>query len=452
MAGWSTLVRHPVAIAGALITTVSAAMFLTLIVAVAFGLFHNPYAGLVIFVAVPALFVLGLLLIPLGMWLERRRARRVAAGGRDWPVIDFRNPAARRWILAVVALTAVNVVIILTAAQGALHTMDTPAFCGQTCHEPMEPQFVAWQHAPHSKVTCTECHVGEGTRALVRSKLAGVRQLYHVATNQVPRPVAGVTHMRPAIEICGSCHWPERDLGEPVRVYREYTNDEANSETATTLQMYTGGAWRKTSSGRAIHWHADPGVRIEFVATDAQRQTIKYVRLNGRDGTVKEFKAEGVTDAEIAGGVRRLMDCVDCHSRPAHRIAPTAEGAVDAAIAAGDISRALPFVRREGIRLVKAEYPSKDDGLQAIDRELRAFYAGQAGVEDRELARAIASIQNVYRRNVFPSMKVTFGTYPDNRGHSTSNGCFRCHDDTLTAADGTVISGDCEYCHKEIIQ
>jgi hypothetical protein len=146
------------------------------------------------------------------------------------------------------------------------------------------------------------------------------------------------------------------------------------------------------------------------------------------------------------------MDCVDCHSRPAHRIAPTAEGAVDAAISAGEISRSLPFVRREGIRLVTAEYPTKDEGLQAIDRELRGFYSGQAPAEERELARAIASLQNVYRRNVFPSMKVTFGTYPDNRGHSTSNGCFRCHDDTLTAADGTVISGDCEYCHKEIIR
>ena len=45
-------------------------------------------------------------------------------------------------------------------------------------------------------------------------------------------------------------------------------------------------------------------------------------------------------------------------------------------------------------------------------------------------------------------MKVTFGVYPDNIGHITSNGCFRCHDDGHMAADGTSISGDCEYCHK----
>ena len=47
-------------------------------------------------------------------------------------------------------------------------------------------------------------------------------------------------------------------------------------------------------------------------------------------------------------------------------------------------------------------------------------------------------------------MKVTFGTYPDNIGHMTSSGCFRCHDGSLTAKDGSTISADCEYCHKQI--
>ena len=47
-------------------------------------------------------------------------------------------------------------------------------------------------------------------------------------------------------------------------------------------------------------------------------------------------------------------------------------------------------------------------------------------------------------------MKVTFGTYPDNLGHTTSAGCFRCHDGSLVAKDGTTISADCESCHKQI--
>jgi nitrate/TMAO reductase-like tetraheme cytochrome c subunit len=449
VASRTVLARHPLAIAGALLTTVSAVVFVGLVLAALAGLFQNPYAGLVVFVIVPALFVFGLLLIPLGMWLEWRRLRRDPSATRDWPVIDLRKPSVRRTVLAVLALTTVNVVIILLAGKGAMHWMDSPSFCGQTCHLPMQPQFTAWQSASHAEVTCTQCHVGEGARALVRAKLAGTRQLYHVLTNQIPKPIHGAD-MRPALEVCGNCHWSERNYGELVLLKREYADDEANNETATTLHMLVGGPTRKTSAGRAIHWHADPNVRIEFVSTDAQRQTIPYVRWVDRNGTVKEFKAEGTTDEQIAKGERRVMDCIDCHNMPAHRIAPTAEQAVDAAIAAGDISRALPFVRREGVRLVKAEYPTQERALEAIEKELRTFYASRSAVDERDLVRAIASIKNVYRRNVFPAMKVTFGVYPDNRGHITSNGCFRCHDGGHTASDGTAINGDCEYCHKQI--
>ena len=70
------LVRHPLAIAGAVIATASAAVFIALVIAVFAGLFENPYAGLVIFIAIPAAFVLGLLMIPAGIRLERRRAIR----------------------------------------------------------------------------------------------------------------------------------------------------------------------------------------------------------------------------------------------------------------------------------------------------------------------------------------------------------------------------------------
>jgi hypothetical protein len=346
-------------------------------------------------------------------------------------------------------LTAVNILIIALAGQGALHYMESPSFCGQACHGPMNPQFVAWQAAPHSEVTCTACHVGEGAKALVRSKLAGTRQLYHLVTNQVPRPIPGVAHMRPALETCGNCHWPGRDSGDVIKVKREYADDDANSETVTILQMFVGGPGRPTSSGRAIHWHADPDIRIEFVSTDQERQKIPYVRLVGKNGTVKEYRAEGATDEEIAKGERRVMDCIDCHNVPAHRIAPTAEQAVDAAIANGSISRDLTFIRRESVRLVKSDYSTQEQGLQEIEKGVRAFYADRKGLDDAALVRTIAAVKSVYRSNVFPAMKVTFGVYPDNLGHITSNGCARCHDGRA-ASDGNKISDDCEYCHKQI--
>jgi hypothetical protein len=447
----AALARHPLAIVGVVITTVSAAVFIALTVADATGLFANTYAGLVIFVALPALFVVGLLLIPAGMWLQRRKLRLHPDAAQDWPVLDFRMPAVRRTILIIGALTAVNIVIVLLAGYGTLHWMDSPSFCGQACHTPMHPQFTAWQNAPHSHVECTQCHIGEGARALVHYKLGGVRMLGHVVSGKYPRPIpASMVDLRPALETCGDCHTPTLGLGERTRFIHEYADDEANSETLTELQMHVGGPGQRTASGRAIHWHADPAVRVEFIATDAERQTIPFVRVTNAQGQVKEFVVEGTTPSDLEKGTTRAMDCVDCHNTVAHRIAPTAEQAVDRAIAAGQIDRSLPFVRREGVRLVKAGYDGEDAAMAAIESGLRDFYKARPAVAAASLERSIRGLQGVHRRNVFPSMSVTWGVYKDNLGHMTSSGCFRCHDGSHTAKDGTTISGDCEYCHKQI--
>ena len=450
MTSRAVLARHPLAIAGAVITTVTAVVFIALVIAVAMGLLDNPYAGLVVFVALPAVFVLGLLLIPWGMWLQRRKLLKNPSADVEWPILDFRRPAVRRTTLLIAALTAVNLVILLLAGYGSLHWMESPTFCGQACHTPMHPQFTAWQDAPHSRVYCTDCHIGEGARAFLHYKFVGVRQLYHVITNKIPKPIPGVADMRPALEICGNCHWPNRGSRERVRVIREFADDEPNSETTTILQMHVGGPGQPTAVGRAIHWHADPRLTIEFIATDKERQTIPYVKVTDAQGQVKEYVTEGTTAEQLAQGERRTMDCITCHNVVAHRIAPTPERAVDEAIAAGRISRKLPFVRREGVKLLKADYPSTEAGLQAIDQGLRSFYAPGSAVNSGELDQAVEAMRTLYRRNVFPIMKVTFGVYPDNVGHITSSGCFRCHDGGHAAKDGTTINADCEYCHKQI--
>ena len=132
------LVRHPLAIAGVVITTASAVVFIALVIAMLTGLLTNPYAGLVVFVAIPAVFVVGLLLIPWGVHLQRQRLKRDPNVPSDWPVVDFRRPTVRRTALLIAALTAVNIVIILLAGYGSLHWMESPTFCGQVCHTPME--------------------------------------------------------------------------------------------------------------------------------------------------------------------------------------------------------------------------------------------------------------------------------------------------------------------------
>lgn len=449
MTGREALARHPLAIAGALMTTAAAVAFCALLIAALAGLFQNPYAGLVVFVLIPAIFVAGLLLMPLGMWLQRRKLRRTGTV-EEWPVLDFRRARVRRAALVGLALTAVNLVIVLLAGYGSLRWMESPSFCGQVCHTPMQPQFTAWQGAAHAGVACVACHVGEGPGALARAKLSGVRQLLHVVGHSYPKPIPPGVRM-PAgtqAEACAGCHQPMRDASDRIRVIRDYADDEGNSETMTILQMHVVAS---ASSPRGIHWHADPANRVEYVATDEGRQTIPYVKVTDANGRVKEYAAAEATDDLIRTGTRRIMDCVDCHNTVGHPISPTPERAVDRAIASALVSRDLPYVRREGLRLVKGTYPDQDAGVRAIDQELRRFYESHAGPADRQaVARAAAALQDVYRRNVFPAMSVTWGTYPDNKGHFTSTGCFRCHDELHAAKDGSTISADCSYCHTQI--
>jgi hypothetical protein len=197
----------------------------------------------------------------------------------------------------------------------------------------MHPQFTAWSAATHARVACVDCHIAEGATGFVHAKLNGIRQLVHVASNAVPEPIPPGAEMAPGAqaETCAGCHRPGRLSGDRIRVIREYADDESNSETTTALLMHVGGG---TTSPRAIHWHADPAVRIEYVATDAERQMIPYVKVTDAKGQVKEFRAEDTTDQAIGAGTRRTMDCVDCHNTVGHPMAATPEQAVDRALAA----------------------------------------------------------------------------------------------------------------------
>jgi hypothetical protein len=309
----------------------------------------------------------------------------------------------------------------------------------------MHPQFAAWQNTEHATVPCVDCHIGEGARAFVRYKMAGVRQLIHVINGHYPRPIpASVADLRPANETCGTCHSPSRSHAEVTKMVREYAEDETNTESVTELQLHVGAAGQKTAAGRSIHWHADPANQVEYVATDAEREKIPIVRVKHADGSVTEYRAPG--DAPAAG-VTRVMDCIDCHNAVAHRIATSAESAVNHALSTGQISRDLPFVRREGVRLLKADYPDPERASAEIERSLRAFYTSGRTVDPAALEKAVRQLQHQYQSNVFPSMKVAWGTYRDHLGHTTSDGCFRCHDGEHTSRDGKAIGGDCEYCH-----
>jgi hypothetical protein len=145
------------------------------------------------------------------------------------------------------------------------------------------------------------------------------------------------------------------------------------------------------------------------------------------------------------------MDCIDCHNRPAHAFSSSPEHAVDAAMTTGEIPRSLPFAHREAVAALKADYADSTAAADQIAQRLRSFYTQNyaALTKDRgaEIDQLVRGAQNVHARNVFPVMKVTWGTHLSNLGHTDAQGCFRCHDDQHKSADGKVIKQDCDQCH-----
>ena len=374
-----TSLRNPLSIAGAALTTVTSVLFLIVFLADLFGWHTNPYLGILFFLIMPAFFVFGLLLIPLGAWLDRRRRRKGKAPlDVRWPSIDFNDPQQRSFAGLVLLGTCANAIIVSLATYRGVQYMDSVQFCGQVCHEVMKPEFTAYQDSPHSRVACVECHIGPGASWFARSKVSGTRQVFAVMFNTFPRPIPSpVQNLRPAREVCEQCHWPGDFRGDKRVRIAEYADDEASTETVTTLQVHVGGGSDRMGAAQGIHWHMNPGNRIEYIATDDKREVIPYVRLTDRYGTVKEFVADGVTPDQLAKGERRRMDCMDCHNRPSHPIAPTPEKAVDEAIAATEIPHTVPFVRREAVTVLKASYPSQEAAGEAIERGMREFYRTQ---------------------------------------------------------------------------
>ena len=410
-------------IAGAVLTTVSAVLFLVVFLADLFGLHTNPYVGVVFFLILPAGFVIGLVLFAIGNWPT------------TWPRMDLNVPAQRTTAVIVLALTIANVVIVSMAAYRGVEYMDSVAFCGQVCHTPMQPEFVAHDTGPHANVKCVECHVGAGAASFVSAKAAGTRRVMAMLRHNYSRPIVPEPNqLVKAADTCERCHSPAQYHGDKTQRIVEYADNEKNAETVTTLKVHVGGGDERRGLATGIHWHMNVANDIEYIATDKARQTIPWVRIKDRNGEVREFVVAGTTPEQLAKGERRRMDCMDCHNRPSHVIAPTPERAVNDAIATGSIPLTLPFIHRESVKALKAGNPAT----------LRDFYRSEPR---DQVDRAVAAVQDIYQRNVFPAMNVTFGTYPNNIGHIDSPGCFRCHDDDHKSKDGKKIGQDCETCH-----
>src|SRR5271169_4230001 len=360
--------QNTITLTGAVVTTSTA---LTTIAFWFYDVFlpgpPHPYIGLLIFLLLPGIFVLGLVLIPLGIWLRRRTLIQSGQLPGIYPAIDLSLPVVRRTLEWVILATVLNLLIVGTATYRGVEYMDSTSFCGTTCHRVMIPEFTAYENSPHSRVACVECHIGPGAGWFVRSKLSGLRQVFAVTFHTYSRPIPSpVKYLRPARETCEQCHWPQRFTGDKLLVNTSYKDDEKNTPQTDVLQLKVGGRTWQGSVG--IHGrHLADSVRIRYIATDSERQTIPVVYYTDARGKTTEFISTDAkpTQQQLDKGEHRTMDCVDCHNRPTHTF-DLPENAVDKQMSTGRISPDLPYIKKKAVELLKVGYPTRDVAKQNI--------------------------------------------------------------------------------------
>lgn len=459
---WSRLAVHlgnnPISLVGAAFTTAAG------VTLVWFWLLEltsqrpvHPYLGILLFMILPAVFAFGLALIPVGLVRRRRLLRKEGKLPTEYPRVDFQAPIVRNALLLLGAVTVLNVAIMGTATYKGVEYLDSTQFCGLTCHTVMTPEYAAFVDSPHSRVGCVQCHIGPGAGWFVKSKLSGVRQVFAVALGTYSRPIPSPVHeLRPARETCEQCHWPQKFTGDKLLIKKKYADDEANTLSYTVIALKVGGRNGQRAAG--IHGaHLDAKARITYVTIDGRREVIPRVTYRDDKGEMVEYVSEDtkVTPEQLAKGETRDMDCIDCHNRPTHAFELPEQG-VDRAITEGRISPELPFVRKKGIELLKVEYPDHKTAQSRISTALNDYYRENYPELHRthrnEVEAAAAGLFAVYERNVFPEMRVTWGTHPSHLGHDDSPGCFRCHDESHKAKDGRTITQDCEACHSLVAQ
>jgi hypothetical protein len=406
----------------------------------------NPYKGVVIYLILPLIGLAGIALTIIGMVLGRRQIRQ-----RLKTEITDRRRALQRLIIFLIITVAGNLLIGTQLTYRAVAYMDTPQFCGAACHV-MKPQYVGHQDSNHASVACAECHIAPGAGGWIEAKMNGTRQLWQTMTNTYSRPIPSALEsgrLVPSKETCERCHWAEKIVSTRLVVTPNYADDEKSTASYNVLMMIVGG-----SKMQGIHHaHFAGGFTIRYAASDAKRQTIPWVeRRNTKTGETQTYIASGTMHEQAASLPKFTMQCVDCHDRPTHAFS-LPDRALDRALALGEVPADLPFIKKQGSGALKLDYPTSADATQKIPAAIEAYYQQSYpeiyAQRRTEIAKVGQAILAIYNRNVFPDLKVTWGTYTNSLGHTDSPGCFRCHDGSHSTADGKrSIGQDCGACHQ----
>jgi len=375
--------------------------------------------------------------------------------------LKFRLSRSRKGLFALILVVgALGFAGVWTGAT-LIHWTETADFCGR-CHQ-MGPELAAYESGPHSTVTCGECHVEPGVDGWIKSKLNGTKQLIQVITGLYPQPIPPPEHsaLPPVEDTCLHCHSLDRLATANLVTRTSFTEDEANTRQFVGL-MIRPGSGDVFDVDRSVHWHILQDVRFRTASENVEK--IDYVSVTRADGTFREFiaqdKVEIAADVEPeleaikAAEPERQMDCIQCHNRVGHPI-PNPRRGLDQDLSAGRIDAGLPYVKREGLRILWADYPDEAAAFEEADG-LRDFYElyypDVATAQATAIDDAVEQIKILYRLTATPEMKVTAASYPDFLGHLDFPGCFRCHDGGhFLVEDGAitkeVIPATCDACH-----
>ena len=381
--------------------------------------------------------------------------RSTSAG---WPP---RLPRSRAGLFALLLVLGAGGSVIAFTGVTMIQWTETADFCGR-CHT-MEPELQAYHLGSHRDVDCGECHVEPGVLGWVKSKLAGTRQLVGVVTGNYPTPIHPPDHLllpRPE-DTCQKCHSLNDRSFADLRTTTSFAEDEQNSRQFVGLMIRPGGG-DVFNVNRSVHWHVLSN--FTYLSPDPNSEVIDYVTATRDDGSVVEFIAQDKIrvaedvrpDIDALRAVQRniTLNCYDCHNRVGHDIANPRAG-LDYRLSTGVIDPSLPYIKREGMRILWSGFPDEAAADQEIDR-LGDFYSTNypevAATKGAQIANAKEELKVLYRLTATPAMKVTAGTYPNNIGHLDWPGCFRCHDGGhFKVVDGKatkeVIPSTCNTCH-----
>jgi len=359
----------------------------------------------------------------------------------------------------------------------AISFSETPGFCGM-CHT-MDPELKAYAMSPHKDVTCAECHINPGLGGFIKAKANGTKQLLHILTGQYPTPIEPPDHadMPPVKDSCLKCHSLAdiTENGGPVKLVLRprYKPDKANTRETIAIMIRPAGMGQGSGTTgtpgaaaddgvKGVHWHVQQ--KVTYTTSDIHSSKIDLVDLTAKDGTVEQYIAgtQVAVSTDVKPDIERLkssqttktMDCIDCHNRVGHAV-PSPDRAIDEAIGAGLISTNLPFIKRDSVALLNGDYPTleaADKAMSGLRNTYAAKYPLVVKAQAKQVSQAIDELKLQYRLIATPAMKVQAKTYPDNLGHQTSLGCFRCHDGAhYLVVKGQItnktIPSECSTCH-----